>query len=66
LFAIAGFFDGQIVAYDLHCNPIWMIEHDSNISSIDFINNDNFVTGSWDGKAIVWNITTKKKVSEYA
>lgn len=66
LFAIAGFVDGQIVGYDIHCNPIWMIEHNSNISSLNFINADYFVTGSWDGKAIVWNIPERKKISEFS
>lgn len=63
LFAIAGFVDGQIVGYDIHCTPIWMIEHNSNVNSLSFINADHFVSGSWDGKAIVWSISSKKKVS---
>ena len=42
-----------------------MIEHNSSISSIDFINKDTFVTGSWDGKAIVWSLKTKSKIAEF-
>ena len=59
LFVIVGHVDGMICGYDLQCNPIFMIEHNSSISSIDFINNDTFITGSWDGKAIVWSLKTK-------
>lgn len=66
LFAIAGFVDGQIVGFDVHGTPIWLIEHNSNISSLDLIDSDHFVTGSWDGNAIVWNISTKKKVSTFS
>lgn len=43
-----------------------MIEHNSNISSLDFIDADHFVTGSWDGNAIVWRISTKNKISTYS
>lgn len=42
-----------------------MIEHKSNISSLDFINSQTFVSGSWDGKAIVWDIKTRKQIAEY-
>jgi len=40
-----------------------MVEHDSNISSLDFIDADHFVSGSWDGKATVWSISQRKKTT---
>jgi WD40 repeat protein len=42
-----------------------MIQHDSNISSLDFIDADHFVSGSWDGNAIVWSISQRKKTAEF-
>ena len=51
--------------FDYSGNPLAVFEHDSPISSIDFINSDHFVSGSWDGKGIVWSISTHKKVTEY-
>lgn len=52
--------------FDRDGNPSLEIVHNSAISSIDFINGNHIVTGSWDGKAIVWNLSTQKNVCEYA
>lgn len=40
-----------------------LIEHNSPISSIDFINSEHFVTGSWDGKATVWHLASRNKIA---
>lgn len=45
--------------------PLSMIEYNSPICSIDFIDADHIVTGSWDGKGVVWEFSTSKKISEY-
>ena len=47
------------------CNPLFEIDNGSQVSSIDFIDKDHFVTGSWDGCATVWKLSTKSKVSQY-
>ena len=60
---MAGCADGKVYGLDRAGNPIILFEHDSAISSIDFINSEHFVTGSWDGKAIVWHIASRKKIS---
>lgn len=66
VFVLLGCRNGKIYAFDQVGNPTLELTHETTISSIDFIDQDHFVTGSWDGKAIVWNIKTQKKVSEYA
>ena len=62
---MVGTTDGKIYGFDQHGTPISLFEHNSAISSIDFIDNDHFVTGSWDGKAIVWEISTHKPITEF-
>lgn len=32
---------------------------------MDFINSEHFISGSWDGKAIVWHLSSRKQISEY-
>lgn len=65
-FIVLGCRNGKIFAFDRTGNPSLEIVHNSAISSIDFINANHIVTGSWDGKAIVWNLSTQKNVCEYA
>lgn len=65
VFAFVGSVDGKIHAFDSMGTPIALYEHDSAISSIDCIDEGHFVTGSWDGKAIVWETNSMKKVAEY-
>ena len=65
IFALVGCVDGNIYGIDQSCNPIFLIEHKSSVSSIDFINSETIVTGSWDGKAIVWSLKSKKIICEY-
>jgi len=55
----------KIFTFDRTGNPSLELTHNSAISSIDFINGSHIVTGSWDAKAIVWNLTTHKMVTEY-
>ena len=57
---MAGCTDGKIYAFDQLGNPMTVFEHNSAISSIDFIDIKHFVTGSWDGKACVWSIPDQK------
>lgn len=64
-FVVLGCRNGKIYAFDREGNPSLELVHNSAISSIDFINGNHIVTGSWDGKAIVWNLLTHKTVSEY-
>lgn len=63
VFVFAGCGDGKIYGLDHVGNPVMLIEHDSPVCSIDVINTEHFVTGSWDGKAIVWHIASRKKIS---
>lgn len=65
LFAVLGCRNGKIYGIDREGNPCFEISHDSPISSIDFIDSQHIITGSWDGKAIVWSLTSRAKVSEY-
>ena len=66
MFAVLGCRNGKIYGIDREGNPSFEIAHDSPISSIDFIDSQHIVTGSWDGKAIVWSLTSRAKVSEYS
>jgi len=63
---LVGCGDGKIYGLDYSGNPLMLIEHNSPISSIDFINSDHFVTGSWDGKATVWHLASRNKIAEYS
>lgn len=63
---LVGCADGKIYAFDSQGNPLAAFEHDKEISSIDFIDREHFVSGSWDGKAIVWSIPKHKKITEFA
>lgn len=63
---LLGCKNGKIMALDALGNPSLELNHDSNISSLDFIDSQTIVTGSWDGKAIVWSLATQKKIAEYA
>ena len=65
LFVIVGYADWKILGFDLTCNPLFEIDNGSQVSSIDFIDKDHFVTGSWDGCATVWKLSTKSKVSQF-
>ena len=60
---LVGIADGKTYAFDQVGSPIGCFEHNSAISSVDFIDSDHFVTGSWDGKAIVWEISTHKMIT---
>lgn len=40
--------------------------HTSPVCSLDFIDGDRVVSGSWDGKAIVWSLSQQKQVAEYS
>lgn len=64
-FALLGCRNGKIYCFDQEGNPSLEITHDNTISSLDFIDDEHFVSGSWDGKAIVWSFSTLKQVSEY-
>jgi WD40 repeat protein len=55
LFAVLGCRNGKIYGID----PCLELAHNSPISSIDFIDAQHIVTGSWDGKAIVWNLSSR-------
>ena len=63
---LVGCADGKIYGFDRNSTPIAQYENGSPVSSIDFINNQYFVAGSWDGKATVWNYVARKKTAEYA
>jgi phospholipase A-2-activating protein len=63
---VVGCRNGKIFAFDRTGNPSLELSHSSAISSIDFINGSHIVTGSWDDKAIVWNLTAQKAISEYS
>lgn len=65
-FVVVGCRNGKMFAFDRAGNPSLELAHNSTVCSIDFINSNHIVTGSWDGKAIVWNLTTHKAISEYA
>lgn len=52
--ALVGCMDGNTYAIDHNGSPLYTYPHESAISSIDFIDDNHFVAGSWDGKAIVW------------
>jgi len=62
---VLGCRNGKIYGFDREGNPAFELTHDSTISSIAFIDGSHFVTGSWDGKAIVWSIPGLKKISEF-
>ncbi len=62
---MVGCADGKIYGLDRGGHPIILFEHNSAISSIDFINFEHFVSGSWDGKAIVWHLASRNKIAEY-
>lgn len=64
-FVAVGCRNGKIFTFDRTGNPSLELTHNSAISSIDFIDGSHIVTGSWDAKAIVWNLTTHKIVAEY-
>ena len=61
IFVLIGCTDGKIYAFDQVDSPIILFEHNSAIS----IDDDHFVTGSWDGQAIVWEISTHKSITEF-
>lgn len=65
-FVLIGCRNGKIFAFDQYGNPTLELTYNSTISSIDFIDNQHFVTGSWDAKAIVWSLTTQTKLSEFS
>ena len=60
---IVGCRNGHIYAFDQAGNPTLELTHNSNISSVDFIDENHIVSGSWDGKAVVWSLTEQKKIS---
>ena len=62
---ILGCRNGQMLALDREGNELFRVNHDSVISSIDFITDEAFVSGSWDGKGIVWSIDTQQKLCEF-
>ena len=60
IFIAIGCRGGDIFLFDKEGNPALQLNHNSPISSIDFIDDDHIVTGSWDAKAIVWSISQQK------
>jgi WD40 repeat protein len=47
--------DSKIYVLDHQANPTKVLEgHTSPVSSISFINSDEFISGSWDVSEIVW------------
>ncbi len=64
-FVLAGIRDGKIFSFDRQFNPIRVYEYSAAISSIDFINSEYFVTGSWDGKVNLWSVNEGKVVRSY-
>ena len=50
---------------DRNGDTLFSINHNSTISSLDFVGDDAFVSGSWDGKATVWSFDTQKMICEY-
>ena len=66
IFIILGCRNGEIHAYDKQGGSLFTIYHTSPISSLDFIDSDSLVSGSWDGKAIVWSISSQQQISEFS
>lgn len=64
-FVALGCRNGDIFCFDREGNPSLKLSHNSTISSIDFIDGEHIVTGSWDGKAIVWSLTEQKPICEF-
>lgn len=62
VFAVLGCRNGDIFCFDREGNPSLKLTHNSTISSIDFIDAEHIVTGSWDAKAIVWSLTSHKPI----
>jgi phospholipase A-2-activating protein len=65
IFVALGCRNGEIHVYDNEGNELLSLNHNSTISSLDFIDAETLVTGSWDGKAIVWSLSTQKPICEY-
>lgn len=57
--------NGDIFVFDRQGNPITKFTHNSPVCSLDFIDSDRIVSGSWDGKAIVWSLNAQKPIAEY-
>ena len=64
-FLIIGCKNGDIFSFDHQGNPIAKFAHTSPICSLDFIDSDRIVSGSWDGKATVWSLGAQKPLAEY-
>jgi len=62
---LLGLRNGKILGFDKSGNSVLVINHNSCISSLDFIDHETFVSGSWDGKGIVWSVSTLKPVCEF-
>lgn len=60
---LVGCKDTKIYVLDHQGNPIKVLEgHTGPVNSLSFINADQFVSGSWDGTAIVWSISQGQKL----
>ncbi len=65
IFVVIGCRNGDIFSFDREGNPVFKLSHTSTISSLDFIDSDHIVSGSWDGKAVVWSLSQQKQVCEF-
>lgn len=51
--------DGKIFQIDLEGNPVREFAgHTAAVNSLSMAVNEEFVSGSWDGTAIVWDLAT--------
>lgn len=56
--------DGKILQIDLEGNPVMEYSgHTAAVNSLSMSLNDEFVSGSWDGTAIVWDTSTGEQKS---
>lgn len=64
---LVGCKDSKIFVLDHQGNPVKVLEgHTGPVSSLSFINADQFVSGSWDGTAIVWSISQGQKLLTFS
>lgn len=60
---LVGCKDSKIYVLDHQGNPTKALEgHTGPVNSLSFINADQFVSGSWDGTAIIWSISQGQKL----
>ena len=53
---ISGGRDNKIFKIDLEGNPVMEYSgHTAAVNSLSQVTNDEFISGSWDGTAIIWD-----------